>query len=343
MTPNSYRALIRHVRTPYKAGRLLLSPSYQSGSYDSHAVDCPFPFSHQGTFGMTFVGWDGKGYRTGLAWSGDLLKWEKEGMVIDRGPSGSITEHNVALTCILRDNKLESPGELRPVDGLFVGTYHAYPQPGYEEGPAVIGLCTSPDLRRWETGEPILRPHPACSWEAGGLYKSWLLEHAGTYYLFYNAKNLTRGPWREQTGLAISNDLVHWERYGGNPLLTNGPSGAFDDIFASDPCVMRYEDSWVLFYFGYCSDGHARDGCAFSPNLLHWEKSAEILVDVSPPGAIDSIHAHKPGIVSHAGILYHFYCGVAPMNGAQQGGIMPVESRGITLAVNDSKAFSQLG
>jgi len=43
----------------------------------------------------------------------------------------------------------------------------------------------------------------------------------------------------EQTGVAMSSDLKHWERYEGNPVLVNGPSGALDEYFASEACVMR--------------------------------------------------------------------------------------------------------
>jgi predicted GH43/DUF377 family glycosyl hydrolase len=327
MLPDS---LLARIRTPHKAGKLLVAPSYRRGAFDSHAVDCPFLFSHAGTYAMTYVGWDSVGYRTGLARSADLLSWEKQGLLIDRGPRGSVTEYNAALTAILRENDLYSPGALRPVAGSYVGTYHAYPNPGYEAGPAVIGLCCSPDLRRWEMGPPILQPHPAFPWEAGGLYKSWLVEQDGTYYLFYNAKNQTAGAWKEQTGVALSTDLTHWERLSANPILRNGPPGAFDDIFASDPCVLRLGGVWVMFYFGLCSDGHARDGCAFSTDLLHWEKSNQVLVDVGQAGDIDATHAHKAGLIARADRLVHFYCAVAPLPGGRAGEIEHTESRGIT-------------
>ena len=325
-------ALLSRIRTPHKAGKLLVAPSYRAGAFDSHAVDCPFLFAHAGGYGMTYVGWDGVGYRTGLAFSSDLQTWEKQGLIIDRGPRGSISEYNAALTNILRDNDLFGSAALRPVGGMYVGTYHAYPNPGYEEGPAVIGLCYSADLHKWELGPAILRPDPAWPWEAGGLYKSWLVEHAGVYTLFYNAKNQTAGPWREQTGAACSTDLVHWERCSANPLLRNGPTGAFDDIFASDPCVLRIDQTWVMFYFGLCSDGHARDGCAFSTDLLTWEKADEILVDIGAPGEIDATHAHKAGLIARDGRLHHFYCAVAPLPGGRAGEITHSESRGITCA-----------
>jgi predicted GH43/DUF377 family glycosyl hydrolase len=326
--------LLPLLRTPHKVGRLVLTPSYKRGAFDSHAVDCPFLYQHEGRYYMTYIGWDGRGYQTGLASSDDLLLWRKEGLVFARGPAGSLTEHNAGLNCILRDNDLFGSATLKRAGGRYVGGYHTYPLPGYEEGPGVIGIAYSADLRRWEPGPIVLRPEEGAEWEAGGLYKPWLLEHEGRYYLFYNAKNRTTGPWREQTGLAISDDLLHWERYAGNPVLRNGPAGAFDDIFASDPVVLRHGDTWAMFYFGLCSDGHARDGVAFSRDLLHWEKAGEILIDAGPEGSIDSLYAHKPGIISRDGKLYHFYCAVSRAADPHQGEIEHGEVRGISAAVS---------
>ena len=323
------------IRTPYKTNRLVLAPSYQPGAFDSHAVDCPFLFSHQGRCYMTCVGWDGMGYQTGLAVSDDLLHWHKERVLLPRGPAGSVTAYNCALTCILRDNDLSGSGALKQVNGRYVGTYHAYPAPGYESGPAVIGLCFSADLLHWEIGEPVLRPADGAPWEQGGLYKSWIMEQAGVYSLFYNAKNRDRWPWIEQTGLATSTDLVHWQRCAENPLLKVGPAGAFDDRFASDPCVLRLGQEWVMFYFGLSSDGHARDGAAFSTDLLHWEKCGEVLVDVGAQGSIDSAHAHKAGIISKDGVLYHYYCAVSPAASGETGEIAPGEVRGISLTLSE--------
>ena len=322
------------IRTPNKHDHLVLAPSYKKGRFDSHAVDCPFLFSHDGTFWMTYVGFDGTGYQTGLASSDNLLHWQKEGLLLGRGPKGSITQYNAALTHILRDNELFGPATLKRVDGRFVGTYHAYPEPGYETGPAVIGLCFSEDLRSWDVRPPVLEPDRSCQWEAGGLYKSWIVEWEGIYYLFYNAKNRAEHPWVEQIGFAASSDLVHWERFRENPVLPIGESGAFDDRFASDPCVLRHEDGWVMFYFGLCSDGHARDGVAFSDDLKHWRKSREVLVDVGAEGEVDCLHAHKPGIIADRGKLHHFYCAVAPAENEQLGEIEYGQLRGIALATS---------
>jgi predicted GH43/DUF377 family glycosyl hydrolase len=327
--------LLAEIRTPTKIDRLLLAPSFQKGAFDSHTVDCPNLFWHEGCFYMTYVGYDGLGYQTGLASSEDLLTWKREGMIFGRGPAGSPTEYNAALNCVLRDNELYGPGTLKKVDGRFIGVYHAYPEPGLEEGAAIIGLCTSDDLYHWQAGAPILYPQDGAAWESGGLYKPWLLEHEGIYYLFYNAKNLTDGRWIEQTGLATSRDLLHWQRHAGNPILPVGPQGTFDDIFASDPCVFHHKDLWWMYYYSLSSsDHHARDSAAYSSDLLTWTKTNEILVDVGAPGSIDELYAHKPGIIAKAGRLYHFYCAVRPAKEGEAGEIEYAEMRGIAGAHN---------
>lgn len=259
---------------------------------------------------MTFVAFDGIGYQTGLAKSDDLVSWEKVGCILRRDPDSPIRKYNVAMNWILRENSMTSPGELVRVDGKFVGAYHAYPGSGYETGPAVIGLAYSKDLLHCEPGEPILRPEDGAEWERGGLYKPCLLRDRGTYYLFYNAKNHVSGRWNEQTGIAMSKDLKSWIRYAENPILRNGGPGAYDEHFASDPCVLRNGEEWAFFYFGLDKKGVARELVATGPDLFHPTKHPRPLVEPGPPGSYDSKYTHKPSIVCWKGVLYHFYCAV---------------------------------
>jgi predicted GH43/DUF377 family glycosyl hydrolase len=115
-------------------------------------------------------------------------------------------------------------------------------------------------------------------------------------------------------------------------VVTVGQDGAFDDLFASDPCVLRHRGAWVMFYYGNSSDGHARDGAAVSADLLSWSKTGEVLIDVGPEGTVDSRYAHKPGVIARDGRLYHFYCAVAPAADPRQGEIEHGEVRGISAA-----------
>jgi predicted GH43/DUF377 family glycosyl hydrolase len=323
---------MRRLALPRKHGAWVLGPSYVPGTFDSHAVDCPFPFLHDGRFHLLFVGFDGRGYQTGIAESRDLVHWSRKRLYLGRGPAGSVTEHNIALTSVLRHNALFGSGELRRYNGEYIGAYHAYSRPGYEQGPAVIGIARSRDLREWTLEPPCLRPEDGAAWEHGGLHKSYLLEHRGTFYLFYNARNRSDGAWQEQIGLATSHDLVSWTRHPASPVVANGPRGAFDAVFASDPAVYALDDAWVMFYFGLGEDGHARDGVAVSHDLVTWTKAPRPVLEPGPAGSIDSVHAHKPGLVYHGGVLHHFYTAVAPEPAGRLGPIAFGERRGIALA-----------
>lgn len=310
-------------KTSHKLGRLILRGSGVEGAFDRKSVDCPFVFSASGRFHMLFTGFDGTGYQTGLAVSDDLVNWERKGVVLARDPSDPVTRYNISSASILRENDLWSPGRLTKVNGRYLAAWHAYPNAGYEDGAAVIGLAWSDDLIHWERTAPILRPEDGAEWEMGGLYKPCLVRHGDQYLLFYNAKT-TEKRWHEQTGLATSRDLKTWTRMPASPLLRNGGAGSWDDRFASDPAVFKVGTKWAMFYFGLSSDGKARELLAMGDDPFAFRKVGEVLVEPGPEGAVDNPYAHKPSLVAHKGDLYHFYCAV--------GGKWPDEVRGITVA-----------
>ncbi len=315
-------------RTPYKYPKLVLGGSGIAGSFDEKAVDCPFVFSANGKFYLTYVGFDGTGYQTGICESTDLINWTRQGLILARDPSDPNTQFNVASASILRENELQSPARLVKVGGRYVAAWHAYPNPGYEKGAAVIGLAFSDDFRHWERGPVILRAEDGAEWERGGLYKPYLTKQGDTFYLYYNAKT-TGSPWFEQTGVAISKDLKSWARHPANPLIHNGPKGAPDNRFASDPVVVTHRGEWGLLYFGRAADGPCRELLALGNSPTSFTKVDEILIAPGPAGTIDEKFAHKPAVIFHDGALYHFYCAVS--------GKYPNDTRG--LAVARSKAW----
>lgn len=318
--------------TPYKINRLVLRGSGKAGTFDEKLVDGAFVFRWGDEFRLSYIGFDGIGYQTGLARSTDLVNWTRIGCILHRQPNDPILRYNIAMMWIVRENEALGPGRLKKVNGRYLGAWHAYPGAGYESGPAVIGLCWSDDLIHWEVGEPILRPDDpdAKPWEQGGLYKPCLVEFDGLFYLFYNAKTKPLpksegGGWHEQTGFATSKDLKHWTRSPLNPIIRNGPKGSWDDRFASDPDVLRWNDEWAVFYYGLSSkDGKARDLLALGSKLGHLMKTDTPLISPGPPGSIDDDFAHKGSIIAWNGDLYHFYTAVS--------GRWPHAVRGISVA-----------
>lgn len=313
-------------RTPYKYGKLVLSASDEAGAFDSKSVDDPFVFRHNNAFYMLYIGFDGTGYQTGLAKSADLVHWDRVACVARRDPNSKYTRFNIALSCAVREDQLTSPGKLKKVRGRYLGAWNAYPGAGYEEGAAVIGLAWSNDLLHWELTEPILFPRDGAPWEHGGLYRPNLIEHDGTFYLYYNAKTdpVPKQGWREQTGVATSRDLKTWTRYAGNPILRNGGPESWDSRFASNPFVVQHNNLWGMYYYGLDRRGVARELLALGHDPFHFTKVNEIMIDVGPPGTVDETYAHKPGVIYHDGALYHFYCAVS--------GKWPHDVRGISVA-----------
>jgi len=336
-------------RTPYKYPELVLAPTGKEDDFDGRSVDDPIVFYANGAFQMLYIGWDGIGYQTGLATSQNLVHWTRIALVAPRDTASKYTRYNLALSSILRDKNLRSRGDAIKVNGRYVGAWNAYPSAGYEEGAAVIGLATSSDLLHWQLTDPILIPQDGAPWEHGGLYRPDLMLDRGTYYLYYNAKTdplpkSEGGGWREQTGVATSIDLKTWTRCSENPILKNGPRGAStypagtpfppgqplvdarDSRFASNPFVVQNGCDFAMFYFGfgYQRPGRACEMLALGADPFTFVKVPEILIDVGVPGSIDETFAHKPSVITHQGILYHFYCAVS--------GKYPKEKRGIAVA-----------
>lgn len=329
--------VIDHLITPYRLGRPVLTGSGIPGDFRSHAVDCPNVFRHNGRFYMMFVGFDGTGYQTALTASDDLLHWEEPKLILRRGSHAAWDSVGMAGACLLMDNDLFGSSELIRWGGKYWMMYHSYPGTGYEAGPAEIGLAWTEDeaLLDWHfAGDPVFSWREGAPWECGGLYKSWMLRTDGRFYMFYNAKDHAdkSGGWTEQTGGAVSEDMLHWTRFAENPILPVDRA-SWDSRFASDPCV-RWDSrgqQWVMFYFGL-GNLSACEGLAVSRDLVHWIKFPAPILTTGTGKAIDTRYAHKPSVIFHNGALYHFYCACRPWREGDIAGRERGEFRTITVA-----------
>ena len=208
-------------RTPYKYPELVFKATGNKSDFNGISVDDPIVFRANGRFRMLHIGFDGTGYQSGLATSGNLIHWTPTALVGPRDPSSQYTKYSLAISSILRDKNLHGTGEALRIHGQYLAAWNAYPGSGYEAGwqPSSASrartiCCTGRSLI------PSSLPRTARLWEHGGLYRPDLLLDRGTYYLYYNAKidNLPKsegGGWHEQTGVAISTDLKKWTRYAG--------------------------------------------------------------------------------------------------------------------------------
>ncbi|MDL2300956.1 hypothetical protein LJC58_01225 [Lachnospiraceae bacterium OttesenSCG-928-D06] len=357
---------IQKYLTPYRYPEPVLTGSGIEGAFDEKGVDIPFVFWHNNQFYMLYTGFDGTGYQSALAVSDDLLHWTHKGVILKRDLSSERWDRiGGSATWIVKDsNSLWEIPKLKKVDGKYIMVYHSYPNSGYEDGPAEIGLawCSDEELLDWHFSEkPIFSWKDGEDWEAGGLYKACLLYENNQWYLFYNAKN-KEARWIEQTGMAVSKDLKDFQRCRENPILKIGKN-SWDERFVSDPYIVYDGDMWINFYFGLGNvdaDGkpllsakgeplldengkpslmgysHAQEGLALSKDFIHWEKVREPIIPFGEPGRIDSGHAHKASMVYYEGTLYHFYCGTRPV---QEGDVTSLYEEFRTICLATSKAI----
>ncbi|MCB0689085.1 MAG: hypothetical protein KDC53_21250 [Saprospiraceae bacterium] len=263
---------------------------------------------------MTFIGFDGVGYQSFTAKSNDLIHWSDFQLAMGYGPDGSFDFGGVVLGAFLyQDYDIKSPRILKRHRERYFSLYGAYPrQGGYELRPGYEGLASSTDGKIWRRAaeEPILSIYQddCKEWEESCIYQPWLVEHDGRFFNFYNAANGSV----EQTGLATSDDLVHWQRYPQNPVVPHGEKGSYNEQFSSDPKVFWDTDHWVMFYFGV-GQGGAHIMVAFSHDLKNWTIDPDPLYKRGGnPSGLDAKYAHKISLVWNPAneTFYMFYCAV---------------------------------
>ncbi|MFM7205832.1 MAG: glycosylase [Planctomycetaceae bacterium] len=104
---------------------------------------------------------------------------------------------------------------LRAVDGRWLLFYERR-----DEG---VWLATSSDGRTFTNvrDEPVLACGPE-AFDRHGIAIDQVVKFDGRWYAYYHSSpDPDRATW--QTCLAASDDLVHWEKWGGNPLLPVDP------------------------------------------------------------------------------------------------------------------------
>ncbi len=283
-----------------------------------HSFDVPTVYQipgREGTWFMSFIGFNGQGYNSFVVESNNLVDWKNPRLAMGFGKEGDFDFGGCTIGAYLYESYgIKDPRFLKKREGRYWTLYGSYAkQGGYEIDPGYEGIASSADGLTWKKAKEgyILSVHEAdvASWEKDCIYQPWLVESNGVFYNFYNAKHMP--DWYEQMGAATSADLMDWKRYAGNPIIRNRPGG-YDEKFCSDGKVFRDGDHWVMFYFGVNNDG-AHIMLAFSRDLLHWTAHPEPLYKAGGhPGGLDKQFAHKISLVYNKAndTFYLYYCAV---------------------------------
>ncbi len=294
--------IYEEIKTPYKYGIVLQHPD------TNKMVDSPTVFRKEGSWYMTYIVFDGHGYETWLAESDNLLHWETKGRILSF-TEGTWDASQKAGYISLVDINWGGTYEPERFEDQYWMTYLGGNADGYEAGRLKVGLASSPSLtaiKDWTTSNrPILSPadHDARWFEDKTIYKSLVIRdrerHTGyPFVMYYNAKGDTAD--YESIGMAVSQDMISWRRYGEDPVITRRKG------ICGDAQITKIDDLYVMFYFGAFWKAGAFERFACSYDLIHWtDWEGEDLI--SPSESYDKTYAHKPWVVKWEGLVYHFY------------------------------------
>jgi hypothetical protein len=264
-------------------------------------------------------GYPNSGYdplcQIGYATSVDGIHWiPHPGPVLHVGGPGEWDRDGVETVCVIKD--VEAPHSER------------YKMWFYGENPdyTAIGYATSSDGINWTkyAKNPVLLPGPAGSWDAAicgptvikdydappsERYKMW---YTGLKIEFIGEISVT---WA--IGYATSPDGINWTKYPGNPVLEQGPPGAWDAYFVCEPSVIKTRGMYEMWHSG--APGHENFdpinvsiGYATSNDGINWKKQGLVLKD-GAPGEWDDVWTAFPTVILED-TLYRMWYGGADKN-----------------------------
>ena len=152
-----------------------------------------------------------------------------------------------------------------PKPFFWNGEYHVFFQYNPHEPVARLihwGHAVSRDLVHWEMLPIALAPTPGGP-DKDGCWTGCCVEKDGLFHILYT------GVHPQVQCLATSDDLITWEKYPGNPVISSPPEG-FGDCWR-DPCAWKESDAWYMLLG---SEAKEVGGAALlyrSSDLIHWE------------------------------------------------------------------------
>jgi len=124
----------------------------------------------------------------------------------------------------------------------------------------LLGVSSAPlsgnfDRDSWTqlSSSPLLKPE--LSWEKNCIEAASVFAAHGKYFMFYAGAYNHEG---QQIGLAVSDDLINWERTSADPVLPKGKSNEWNAWESGHPGVYVDDDgSKWLFYQGNPDQGYS--------------------------------------------------------------------------------------
>jgi predicted GH43/DUF377 family glycosyl hydrolase len=150
-------------------------------------------------------------------------------------------------------------------------TWYLYYEMRWDAPFCCIGLAISQDTCKSFTEyseNPVLQNGPG--WESSDVSSPIVWVEGGTWYMLYEGRTGALG----KIGLATSANGKEWSKYSGNPVLQDGPPGAWDDVWVCSGDLVKIGSTYYLFYHGW-NGSIVRCGMATSSDLHSWTRYNE--------------------------------------------------------------------
>ena len=205
------------------------------------------------------------------------------------------------------------------------GLYHLFFHNEGRGAPWLIEHYTTRTLDHLDYAGTVLRAQ-AGAWDAGGVWAPHVIEVEGTYYMFYTGIDGVGPGATQRIGMAVSDDLAHWERarvnrcpgttgdgcvYECNEAWTRwGDAGDPYNQQCRDAFVMRDDehDRWLMFATARSTNGHGVVTVAHSQDLVAWTGDGFIDATRRLSGGTGAQttggQAENPFVIPHAGTHY---------------------------------------
>jgi beta-fructofuranosidase len=167
---------------------------------------------------------------------------------------------------------------------FYLQAPRALGRPSLRHHHASVGHAVSTDLRSWEVLPDALRPGSPGSWDDLAIWTGSTIAHDGRWYMLYTGISRAEEGLIQRIGLAISDDLLHWEKHPANPVLEADPRWyelldltRWRDQSWRDPWLFRHPDDAFFHVLltarsaTATSDGAGVVGHGRSRDLINWE------------------------------------------------------------------------
>ena len=148
---------------------------------------------------------EGKGDSAHLLISKDKIHWQEKGQLDIRQTNGQPISKGAFGT---------------PAVIIEKGVWYLF----YERDDRGIWLATSKDHTIWTNvqDDPVIKMGPDL-YDQFAVAMNQVIKYKGLYYGYYHASAFK--DWHEwSTNIAVSKDLIHWQKYPNNPIIGNNQS-----------------------------------------------------------------------------------------------------------------------